>query len=354
MNARLKRLAERLPADTAALINAPYHVRYLTSYPSGGSWILLTKDEAYFLTDFRYFEMAQQTVQGAQCRMIKDLAPELAALMQQHNVHTLLVESDKTTLSRYTSFCKTLPAVSLGNELDEWLSELLEIKTPGEIAKIEQAQAIAEAGFDHILNYIREGVTEREVALELEFFIRRHGAEKMAFDCIVVSGENGSLPHGIPSDKPLCCGELLTMDFGAVVDGYHSDMTRTVAIGAVSDEQKHVYNTVLRAQQATLDILREGVSCVDADAAARTVIEQAGYGDCFGHATGHGVGLKIHEEPRLSRAAQGKVLRTGHVVTVEPGIYVAGRFGVRIEDMALITAEGYRNLTHSPKELICL
>ena len=233
-------------------------------------------------------------------------------------------------------------------------SELRECKTEEEIGKIEQAQAIAEAAFAHILEYIHEGVTEREVALELEFYMRRAGATRAAFDIIVAAGASGSVPHAIPSDEPIRRGDLVTMDFGAVVDGYHSDMTRTVAVGEVSERQKLVYDTVLRAQKASLAVLKAGVSCVEGDAAARRVIEEAGFGQHFGHGTGHGVGLEIHEEPRLSPRAGEKLLRVGQVVTVEPGIYLPGECGVRIEDMALITKEGCRNLTHAPKELICL
>jgi Xaa-Pro aminopeptidase len=175
----------------------------------------------------------------------------------------------------------------------------------------------------------------------------------MAFDTIVVSGANSSLPHGVPSDKPICRGDFITMDFGAVIDGYHSDMTRTVALGEVSEEQRFVYDTVLRAQRAALDVLKAGISGQDGDTAARRVIEEAGYGHAFGHATGHGVGVQIHEEPRLSQRNE-KPLLAGQVVTVEPGIYLEGRFGVRIEDMVQLTADGCRNLTNCPKELLIL
>jgi Xaa-Pro aminopeptidase len=178
-------------------------------------------------------------------------------------------------------------------------------------------------------------------------------AEALSFDTIAVSGKNSSMPHGVPSDKAVEDGDFITMDFGAVVDGYHSDMTRTVAVGFVTDEQRLVYDTVLKAQCASLDVIRAGVSCFDADKAARDVIVNAGYGEYFGHGTGHGVGVEIHESPNLSPRSI-SVLETGNIVTVEPGIYLPGKFGVRTEDMVFVTADGCENLTKSQKSLIVL
>ncbi len=353
---RLEQLSTRLPEHTAALVTAPHHVRYLTKFPSGDSFLLITRERAYFLTDFRYIEAAEKTVSGAECRMFRTLSEELCTLTEQHAVTELWTEASECSVAQITQWQKGLPSVTVtgSDTLDTWLCEMRAVKTADEIRRIEQTQALTEAGFEHILSYIREGVTEREVALELEFYMRRQGAERAAFDIIVASGANGSLPHAIPTDKPIRRGEFITMDFGAVVDGYHSDMTRTVALGDVDEEQRRVYDTVLQAQTAALGAAREGLLCTEGDAAARRVIEAAGYGDCFGHGTGHGVGLQIHESPRLSPRAASTVLHTGNVVTVEPGIYVAGRFGVRIEDMVLITADGCRNLTHAPKALLCL
>ena len=352
MTARLCALAEKLSAHTAALVSAPHHLRYLTGYPSGESWLFVTQEKAYFLTDFRYIELAEQTVQGAECRMIARVEEELRVLVERHGITAVYAEETHTTAAEYRRLRESIPLEA--GELDAWLLELRTVKSDDEVKKIAAAQAVTEAGFAHILTFLREGVTEREVALELEFYMRRHGAERMAFDSIAASGANGSQPHAIPSDKPLCRGEFITLDFGAVVDGYHSDMTRTVALGEVSEEQRAVYNTVLQAQETALGMLSAGVSCVEGDAAARRVIEAAGYGKHFGHGLGHGVGLEIHEHPRLSPLAKDQPLRAGQVVTVEPGIYLPSRFGVRIEDMVLITEQGYHNFTHTPKELICL
>ena len=354
MRTRIEKLQALLPPDSAALVATPHHLGYLTGFPSGDSFLLVTQERSYFLTDFRYIEMAKNTVSGAECRMITRLGETVAELLKKQGIRKLYLETETTSLQFAGRLQAQLPSVNIPQsaELDGWLTDMRMVKDEGEVAKILQAQAIAEEGFLHIVEYIREGRTEREIALELEFYMRKKGAERMAFDTIVVSGKNSSLPHGIPTERAVRRGDFITMDFGAVVDGYHSDMTRTVAVGEVSEQQRLVYDTVLQAQLAALAVLKEGCRCADGDAAARGVIEAAGYGKCFGHATGHGVGIQVHEAPRLSAAAGEDCLRAGQVVTVEPGIYLEGQFGVRIEDMALITKDGYCNLTKSPKELI--
>lgn len=356
MRTRIEQLQALLPADTAALVATPHHLGYLTGFPSGDSFLLVTQESSYFLTDFRYIEMAKNTVSGARCRMITRLFETVAELLKEHGVRQLYVETETTSLQFAERLQAQLRSVNIPrtSELDGWLADMRIIKDDAEVAKILQAQAIAEEGFLHIVEYIREGKTEREIALELEFYMRKRGAERMAFDLIVVSGENSSLPHGIPTERAVRRGDFITMDFGAVVDGYHSDMTRTVAVGEVSERQRLVYDTVLQAQLSALAVLKEGCRCADGDAAARRVIETAGFGGCFGHATGHGVGIQVHEAPRLSPSAGEACLKAGQVVTVEPGIYLEGEFGVRIEDMALITKDGYCNLTKSPKELILI
>lgn len=357
MNTRLERLSRFLPADdTAALITAKHHIQYLTGFPSGDSYLLVTREKSYFMTDFRYIETAKQTVKGTECRMISRLSETIREIAEHHGLRQILLEAADTTLGFAERLRTQVVDIDFdgSGELDGWLSEMRAIKDEREVGKILEAQALTEEGFDYIVQHIREGMTEREIALELEFYIRKRGAERVAFDFIVVSGANTSLPHGIPTDKPIGRGDFITMDFGAVVDGYHSDMTRTVAVGVVSEEQQLVYDTVLNAQLAALGVLKDGLLCTEGDAAARRVIENAGYAECFGHATGHGVGVQIHEEPRLSAAAGEQRLKAGNVVTVEPGIYIEGRFGVRIEDMVLIEPNGCRNLTKSPKRLLLI
>ena len=281
MKTKLETLAAMLPDKiSAALVAAPHNLCYLTGFPSGDSWLFITRENAYFLTDFRYIEVAKATITGAECVMITRLSQALTELCQKQGITRIYLEAGETSLAQGALLRQAVSNVEFecGDELDSWLSGMRAVKDEREVALIEQAQRITEAGFEHILPYIREGATEREVALELEFFMRREGAQRVAFDFIVVSGANTSLPHGIPCHKPIAKGDFITMDFGAVVDGYHSDMTRTVALGYVSDEQKHVYDTVLKAQQAALSTLKAGVSCVKGDAAARDIIAAAGYG----------------------------------------------------------------------------
>ena len=349
----IEKLAAMLPSGVdAALVTSGHNRRYLTGFPSSAGMVLFTREAAWFLTDFRYIEAARRAVRGMECVEYSSLAETLPAMAARLGLHTVIVEDEGLSMAEYRRLSAMLPDVELkSGVLDGLLRECRLMKTPEELEKIKAAQALTEYGFEHILPFIRPGRTEREVALELEFLIRNQGAEGVAFDCIVVSGANSSLPHGVPGDKEIEPGDFVTMDFGARVDGWHSDMTRTVAVGSCSEEQRRVYDTVLRAQLAALSVLRAGLPCAEGDAAARNVIRAAGYGDCFGHATGHGVGVEIHEEPRLSPRAGDEILRAGTVVTVEPGIYLPGRFGVRIEDMASITEEGCENLTKSPKEL---
>ena len=263
------------------------------------------------------------------------------------------MEETCVSLADHQRFCNAFDGCELISGASEILKELRAVKTDEELRRITEAQRITDAAFLHILEFISPERTEKEVALELEFFMRKSGAEGVAFDTIAVSGASSSLPHGIPSDRKLQ-GGFLTMDFGAKYMGYCSDMTRTVVIGKADEEMKLVYETVLKAQTAALNGIHGGMSCRDADALARDVIREAGYGASFGHSLGHGVGMFIHEFPNLSpRAAESSTLKTGHVVTVEPGIYLEGRFGCRIEDMIAILSDGsVHNFTKSPKELI--
>lgn len=236
--------------------------------------------------------------------------------------------------------------------MDDAIRKQRIVKSDEEVKRICDAQAITDATFEHILPYIKEGVTEREIALEIEFFMRKEGADGNAFNPIVVTGANGSQCHGIPGNTQIKKGDLITMDTGAMLAGYHSDMTRTVALGYVNDEQRAIYNTVLKAQLAVIDGARPGMRCCDVDKIARDIIETP-YPNTFGHGLGHGVGFEIHEWPRFNKTDE-TICEPGMVITDEPGIYIPGKCGVRIEDMLLITDDGCRSLTHSPKELIIL
>ncbi len=339
----------------AALIFSEANRFYYTGFAASDGALLVKPNGAVFYTDSRYTEAAERKLGKAYVRDSAKLYEALNETFRSEGIKTVAVENDRLTLQEFSRLRKELPEVSFVSDetLTVLINEARGVKTNAETEQIKAAQRIAEAAFDYILGFIKPGLTEKEVQLELDYRMLRSGADALSFDTIAVSGVNSSLPHGVPSDKKIEPGDFLTLDFGAVKNGYHSDMTRTVAVGSVNEEQKRVYETVLHAQLASLELLKEGVSCFDADKAARDVIKAAGWGDCFGHGTGHGVGVEIHEYPRLSPLS-GAVLKAGNVVTVEPGIYLPGKFGVRIEDMALITETGSVNLTNCPKELIVL
>ena len=348
-----ERLASRLPAGgSAALVTSPHNRRYLTGFPSSDGCVLILPDAAYFLTDFRYIEAARRQIRSMECLCYQRLTDTLRELTEKHGVRRLLVEAGQMTLRERRKLRETLSGdVEDGDELDDWLEALRLIKSPDELRRIREAQALTAYGFEKILDYIRPGRTEREIALELEFLIRRQGAEGIAFDFIVVSGANSSLPHGVPSDKAVEPGDFVTMDFGARVRGYCSDMTRTVAVGKISDEQKRVYDSVLEAHLRAMEAIRPGAVGRDVDEVARGYLRSCGYE--FGHSLGHGVGLDIHEEPRLSTRSD-DVLEPGNVVTDEPGVYLPGKCGCRIEDSVLVTKDGCRSLIPAAKELITL
>ncbi len=350
----IKKLQESLGRSDAYIVVSPENRRYLTGFASSDGYLIITKESAVFLIDSRYIEAAENQISVCDdIILLTSFSSQLPEILDKKGITILYTESDRLSISEFENIKKAVSCVCVSDYVDEKIDALRRIKSENEKQKILKAQAVAEKAFDNVLSFIKEGVTEKEIALTLDFFMLRNGAEAVSFETIAVSGKNSSLPHGVPSDKKIENGDFITMDFGAVVDGYHSDMTRTVALGQISSKQAEVYETVLSAQEGCLRILRNGVSCVDADAAARDIIKNAGYGKFFGHGTGHGVGIEIHEAPRLSPSCN-KILQTGDVVTVEPGIYLPAEFGVRIEDMAFITENGCENLTKSPKNLIIL
>jgi len=352
----LDKLISALPENIdGVLIDSAENRFYFTGFPSSAGLLFAAKQGSVFITDSRYIEAAENKIDC--CEVIEQKKPEiqLPEIAAKLGCKTLAVEAKRITIARARKLAKNLNGIRIIDDdtADNLIDELRVKKNAEEIARIKKAQAIAERAFDYILGFIKKGVTEREIALALDYFMLKNGADALSFETIVASGVNSSMPHAVPSDKIIAAGDFITMDFGAVVEGYHSDMTRTVAIGAVSEKQGLVYGTVLAAQLTSLQILAPGITCKAADAAARDIISNAGFGGNFGHGTGHGVGIEIHEEPTLSPAGE-KTLEAGHVVTVEPGIYLPGEFGVRIEDMAVITQDGCENLTGSTKELIML
>ncbi len=350
----MDKLKTQLNSSEALLVVSHENRRYLTSFPSSDGYLLITKSEAILFVDSRYIEAAQNSAQGCdEIVLLKSLSEQLPGYVEKLGVKTVFTEAERLSVAEFEKIRKMLTCECIAEKADGMINALRRTKTEDEKNKILAAQSIAEKAFDHILGFIKEGVTEREVALTLDFFMLKNGAECVSFETIAVSGKNSSMPHGVPGDKKIEKGDFITLDYGAVVDGYHSDMTRTVAVGEISSKQAEVYETVLAAQKKSLESLCAGVSCNDADAAARNIISDAGYGEFFGHGTGHGVGIEIHEEPRVSPKSN-SILQIGDIVTVEPGIYLPSEFGVRIEDMAFITENGIENLTKSPKNLIIL
>ena len=341
--------------NDCVIITSPENRRYFTSFNSSDGFLVITVDEATFFTDSRYIEAAQNQVTVCKSVLLRRVSETIVPYLKEKNIENIYLETERLTVAELNSlkkafdFCK----VEAKEEVDEIINKARAVKTDYEVDCIKKAQKIAEDAFSHILNFIKEGVTEKEIALELDFYMLSHGAEAVSFETIAVSGKNSSMPHGVPTDKKIENGDFITMDFGAVYNGYHSDMTRTVIVGKPTEKQKEVYETVLKAQKSALEVLKNGVTGFDADKVARDIIENAGYKENFGHGTGHGVGIEIHESPNLSPYSKA-TLETGNVVTVEPGIYIPDEFGVRIEDMALITEDGYINLTSCEKELIIL
>ncbi len=339
----------------AAILSSGIGQRYVSKMEYHDGYILLAGKKAYLLTDFRY----EEAIRAAVSEEFEVLCPDcgmlvcMAGLLAEQSCRRVAVEEAELSLAAFERLKKTMDGVELVGGASAILERLRLCKTDEELAVIKRAQAITDAAFSHILSQMTPDMTEVDVALELELFMRRSGAESTAFDTIAVSGTASSLPHGVPRPVKLEKG-FLTMDFGAKTDGYCSDMTRTVVIGKADEEMKRLYQTVLSAQTAALNAAAEGMSCHGLDKIARDIIEGAGYHKRFGHSLGHGVGMYIHEAPRLSPAAkpQDKLLR-GHVVTVEPGIYIAGKYGCRIEDMIAVQNDGtVYDFTQSSKELI--
>ncbi len=354
---QLSRLQETLkcsPFD-AVIISSELNIRYLCGFAYTDGYLLISAEKAFLLTDFRYIEAARSKVKDLEIIMPQNgMKNALSDIIRDNKFIEIGIEEEELSYKNFGDLRKALPEnCSLLAGASAILLAQRAQKLDCELKKMEEAQRITDLAFSHILPMLNTNITEIDVALELEFFMRKHGAEGVAFETIAVSGSASSLPHGVPSDEKLKNG-FLTMDLGAKLDGYCSDMTRTVVIGKASEEMKKIYNTVLSAQKAALDGIHEGISCRDADALARNIIENNGYGKAFGHSLGHGVGMFIHENPRLSPSspAESKLCR-GNVVTVEPGIYLEGKFGCRIEDMIAINREGKLiNFTKSPKELI--
>lgn len=351
---RLENLRKNMQSENleAILITSSSNLRYMTQFTGTAGIALVTCAHAIFITDFRYTEQARE--QAKQYEVVEhkgNILEELAKQMECLNVKRLGFEQEFVTYYTYEMYKEKLPVELI--PVSNIIEKLRLIKDESEIQILKEAAKIADDAFDHILTYIKPGIREREIANELEFFMRKQGATSSSFDIIVASGTRSALPHGVATDKLIEKGDFVTLDYGAYYKGYCSDITRTVAVGDPGNKLKEIYLIVLEAQKLGVEKIKAGMSGKEADAIPRNYIRNKGYGDYFGHSTGHGIGLDIHEGPTLSTRNE-KLLEPGMVVTVEPGIYLSGIGGVRIEDDLLLTENGNERLTHAPKDLIIL
>ena len=355
---RIEKLSMALPEGAdAALITSDVNRRYFTGLGSSAGTLLAFRDAAYFIIDFRYIEVAKATVTGARVMLQEKLTEQLDTLLKKHGAQTVAIETDYLTVGTLEQYRQKLSGYEFLTEstLNDAILSMRSVKEPQEVECIQKAQAITDAAFWEILDFIKPGKTEKEIAAYLEYCMRRRGADGLAFETIAAGGPNSAKPHAVPGDRPLQTGDFFTLDYGASWGGYCSDMTRTVAVGEPTEEMRRVYQTVLDAQCLGIRTAQVGVSCRAVDEAARELIYKAGYEGCFGHSLGHSVGLEIHEMPGFSPSIDPQTLcREGMVITVEPGVYLEGRFGVRIEDMVWFAPDGTKDLTNSPKELIIL
>ena len=332
------------------LITSPYNMRYLSGFSGGEGAVWISKEKKLLLTDSRYIESAQNEAKDFTVKEAGNAILKICEEIKTEGCKTVLVEDKYLTASLYLKLTDELKDITIIPGSDK-LDILRSVKTEEELKIIEEAETICCRSFEKILDFIKPGISEKNIAAELEYYMRKMGGEKTAFDTIAISGAHTSLPHGTPTDKKIEKGDFITLDFGCIKNGYCSDMTRTVVVGKASDEQKKIYNTVLEAQKVGLDAIRAGVFAKDADYKAREVIENEGYGKFFRHSLGHGVGLLVHEYPNLSPKSEVK-LEENMVVSCEPGIYIPGFGGVRIEDLVAVRKNGVKNFTSSPKNLI--
>ena len=351
----LKQIAAKLPeyGIDAMLLNSEPGEFYAVGFHGEGN-VVVTAEKCFYFTDSRYIEAAGNLITGAEIAMTghsRNYRAMVQEVVEQCGIKTMGFEENYLSVAEYELWEKGLTAELVPAQ--KLVNSLRAAKDEEEIALMRKAQEITDRAFDEILKFIQPGMTEQEIAAKLQYDMLRFGAMRMSFDPIVASGPNGSKPHAIPSDRKVQKGDFITMDFGCVYGGYCSDMTRTVALGEPTEEMRKVYHIVLEAQKAGIAAAKAGVTGKSVDAAARKVIEDAGYGEYFGHGYGHSVGIEIHESPNANTRDE-TLLPVGAAVSAEPGIYLPGKFGVRIEDVTVLTAEGCMDITKSPKELIIL
>lgn len=347
---RVVEILEEKQVD-AIIVSNGYNMRYISGFSGATGYVYLSRNKKAVLTDSRYTIQAKEEAKDFQIYQVeKKYTDLLRDIIQEDGTTKIAIEGKDFLCYDLEAWKKELDFVTW-TMLGEELSMLRAIKLPEELAKIKKAEEIGDIAFSKILDIIKPGITELEVAAYLEFYMKQNGAEGLSFDTIVASGVNSSKPHAVPGRKKIEKGDFVTMDFGCIYDGYCSDMTRTIVVGKATQEQKKIYQTVLDAQLAALSYIKAGYKGCEIDKVARDVIEKAGYGACFGHGLGHSVGLYIHENPRLSPSENQEIL-ANVTETVEPGIYIENFGGVRIEDLVVVTENGCENYTNSPKELI--
>lgn len=352
---RLKKLREQLKHNNidGILITSNYNRRYITGFTGTAGAALITETEAKFITDFRYVDQArEQAINFETVELKTSLIEEVSNQINKLAITKLGFEKAHVTFDQYEQYKSQFINTTLV-PITGLVENLRLIKDEQEIKILKEAAKIADAAFEHIISYIKPGITELDVSNELEFFMRKNGAASSSFDIIVASGIRSALPHGVATTKIIKKGELVTLDFGAYYKGYCSDITRTVAVGKPSSQLEKIYYTVLEAQLKGMQGIKPGITGKEADALTRDYITEQGFGDYFGHSTGHGLGMEVHEGPGLS-AKSDTVLLPGMVVTVEPGIYISGVGGTRIEDDTVITDNGNESLTYSKKELLII
>jgi Xaa-Pro aminopeptidase len=325
-------------------------IRYLCGFTGSDGAFLLTRKESFFFTDSRYWTQAEEEVKGSQIIHYKKKLDGIASLLLDLKLKRVGFESTSLTFSSHRSLLEKLANAVELIPLEDEIKSLRVVKDAQELASIRAAIDISSNAFLHINEILKEGATEREIALEMEFFMKRNGAEAISFDIIVASGKRSALPHGKATDKKIERGDLILIDFGSKYRGYHSDQTRTVVCGKPSSEQKRIYQVVREAHDKAIEVIRPAIPFHEVDAAARNHIREKGYGEYFGHGTGHGIGFAVHEEPVINMENKGLV-QDGMVFTIEPGIYIPDWGGIRIEDMIRVTPQGAEVLTSLPEEL---
>lgn len=354
MTSRIKKIQAQLDqyGIDGLLITKKENLRYATGFTGSAGVILLSATNAVFITDFRYVDQAKTQIQEADIIMHKgNMEKEIANQITKLDIQKLGIEENNITLKQYSAL-KKYTNIELV-QVNELVETIRTIKEDTEIETMKIAARIADEAFQHITNFLKPGVSEFDIRDELEFFMRKKGASSSSFDIIIASGVRSSLPHGVATNKIIEHGDMVTLDFGALYNGYCSDLTRTVAIGSYSEEFEKIYGIVLEALKRGIEAIRPGESAKTIDDVTRNYITDHGYGEYFGHSTGHGVGLEIHEPLRLSQESTA-ILQEGMVVTVEPGIYIPNWGGCRIEDDIVVTKDGYEVITQSDRNLIVI